>query len=200
MCQCTISRVIRCRVLECLPTYCIDNTMPVRKEGQCCAQCAYEKVSNACVHNNAAFPHGTVIKNLDSKMQCWCQLGNIECRNHIGSLLEGIDIFADQTTIYIIIIILFIVIIFGLLVCCGCTTAFYFYYQRNQGAFQQAYDEYVNGAGWEPVNEEVDAAEEKRIEAEGNQPTDDVTEESVPPPYALYNGAYVSEEEKKVTL
>ena len=137
-------------------------------------------------------------------MQCWCQLGNIECRNHIGSLFEGIDIFADPTAIYIILTIIFMVVMFGLLVCCGCTTAFYFYYQRNQEAFQQAYDEYINGAGWEPVNEEVDAdavaAEEKRMEAEGYQLTDDATEESVPPPYALYNGAYVSEEEKKVAL
>ena len=59
MCQCTNTRAIRCRVLQCLPTYCIDNSMPSRKEGQCCAQCAYEKVSDACVYNNVAFPHGS---------------------------------------------------------------------------------------------------------------------------------------------
>ena len=158
------------------------------------------RICSACSKTKLCSFLGAVIKSVGSKMQCWCQLGNIECRNHIGSLLEGIDIFADQTAIYMIVIILFIVIMFGLLVCFGCTTAFYFYYQRNQGAFQQAYDEYINGAGWEPVNEEVDAAEEKRVEAEGNQPTDDTTEESVPPPYALYNGSYVAEEEKKATL
>ena len=141
------------------------------------------------------------MKSVEGKMQCWCQWGNIECRSPIRSLFEGIDIFADKTTIYIIVMIIFVVIMFGLLLCCGCTTAFYFYYQRHQAEFEQAYDEYINGAGWESVNEEIDAAaEEKRLEAEGNEPTGDAVEESIPPPYALYNGSYVSEAENKATL
>jgi hypothetical protein len=58
MCQCTTSRSILCQTLECLPTYCIDNTMPYRKGNQCCAQCGYEVATNSCVYNGVSFPHG----------------------------------------------------------------------------------------------------------------------------------------------
>lgn len=58
MCRCTTSRAIFCQTLECLPTYCIDNTMPYRKSGQCCAQCGYEVSNASCVYNGVSFPHG----------------------------------------------------------------------------------------------------------------------------------------------
>jgi len=58
MCQCTKSRAILCQPLECLPTYCIDNTMPYRKSGQCCAQCGYEVATNSCVYNGISYQHG----------------------------------------------------------------------------------------------------------------------------------------------
>lgn len=61
MCQCTSSRAIRCQMLDCLPTYCIDNTMPIRKEGFCCAQCAYEVARNSCVYNGMTFQHGQCV-------------------------------------------------------------------------------------------------------------------------------------------
>ena len=58
MCQCTTSRAIRCKPLQCMPTYCIDNTMPFRKSGQCCTQCGYEITTNSCLYNGISFPHG----------------------------------------------------------------------------------------------------------------------------------------------
>jgi hypothetical protein len=58
LCQCTQSRAIRCQALQCMPTYCVDNSMPTRQPGQCCTTCAYEQTANACVYNNLTFPHG----------------------------------------------------------------------------------------------------------------------------------------------
>lgn len=61
MCQCTSSRAIRCAMLQCLPTYCIDNAVPVRKPGQCCTQCPSDEVlgtTSTCVYNGATYPHG----------------------------------------------------------------------------------------------------------------------------------------------
>jgi hypothetical protein len=59
LCQCTKSRMIRCELLQCMPTYCMDNTMPYRKSGQCCTQCGYEHAENStCVYNGITFPHG----------------------------------------------------------------------------------------------------------------------------------------------
>jgi hypothetical protein len=200
MCQCTSSRAIRCQALECMPTYCIDNTMPIRKSGQCCTQCGYDAPANSCVYNGIPFPHGTVLKSVENQMQCWCQLGNIECRQYIGSIFQGIDFWSDGKAVYIIVIILCVVLIFGLLLCCGCTLYFYYYYQRNQHTFQQAYDQYLNTAGWQPMNEEEQyvtdpSAEEKRLEAEKNQSAS--PSELIPPPYAVYNNSYVPEEEQK---
>ena len=61
MCQCTTSRAIRCTALQCLPTYCIDNSMPSRINGQCCAQCAYENSTSSCLYNGVTFPHGSFV-------------------------------------------------------------------------------------------------------------------------------------------
>lgn len=58
LCQCTQSREIRCTNLQCMPTYCVDNSTPSRKSGQCCPQCVYETKSTPCVINGVSFPHG----------------------------------------------------------------------------------------------------------------------------------------------
>ncbi|UJR37033.1 hypothetical protein I4U23_029739 [Adineta vaga] len=195
MCQCTTSRAIRCQQLQCLPTYCIDNTMPYRKDGQCCAQCGYEVARNSCVYNGVTFPHGVVMKSVENKMQCWCQLGNIECRNYIGSLLDSLDMLSDDRVIYTIVMILAVVLIFGFLVCIGCTFFFYYYYKRYEHTFQQAYDQYMNSAGWQPMNEE-EATEgefvdnEKQIEAEQTYHGSAFGQDMVPPPYAVHNDSY----------
>lgn len=200
ICQCMRSRQLICRPLQCMPTYCIDNSMPSRKQGQCCTQCAYEE-PQTCLYNNISYPHGSIMKSIEKKMTCWCQLGNIECRNHMASLFQGMDMLSDGTTIYVVVIVIAIVLIFGLLLCCACTLGFYYYYQRNQQAFQEAYDQYVNNAGWQPMSEGQEytgdiIAEEKRMEAEKYENSNYV-EETVPPPYAGYNGPYASETEKK---
>lgn len=59
ICECTKSGKIRCSLLQCLPAYCIDDSMPVKHEGQCCAQCKYEQTGGSCVYNNMTFPHGS---------------------------------------------------------------------------------------------------------------------------------------------
>jgi len=201
LCQCTQSRAIRCQALQCMPTYCVDNSMPIRKSGQCCTTCGYENPTNSCVYNGISFPHGAIIKLVENKMQCWCQLGNIECRNYMGTLLDSMNTLAGGITVYIIVIVVIVVLIFGLLLCCGCTLVFYYYYHRNQQSFEQAYEQYVNSAGWQPMDEGAenvvdDNAEEKRIEAEKNQFSNPIGD-AVPPPYAGYNSSYVSEEEQK---
>lgn len=202
LCQCTKSRMIHCQLLQCMPTYCVDNSMPHRKAGQCCTQCRYEDaINSSCVYNGITYPHGAVMKVIESKMQCWCQLGNTECRNYIGSIFEGLNVFADGAAVYIIIMVLFVVIIFGLLLCSGCTLLFYFYYKRNQYMLNQAYDEYLGPVGWQPVEEgEEDvvdtSADEKRMEAEKHQFSESV-DDLVPPPYGVFNGSYVPNEEQK---
>ena len=58
MCQCSQGRNIRCSALQCMPTYCVDNSMPGRQSGQCCTTCSYERNANGCVYNNFTYPHG----------------------------------------------------------------------------------------------------------------------------------------------
>ncbi|CAF2462505.1 unnamed protein product [Rotaria sp. Silwood2] len=200
MCQCTISRVIRCSTLQCLPAYCIDDTMPYRKEGQCCAQCGYEAPGNSCAYNGISFPHGSVMKSVENKMQCWCQWGSIECRDYVGSLFQAVDFWSDKSAIYIIVVVLCIVLIFGILICCSCTLLYYYYYQRYQQSMQQEYNQYINSAGWQPMSEEDQnaadlTAEEKRAEAEQYQASN--PNDFVPPPYAAYHNSFVSADEEK---
>lgn len=131
-------------------------------------------------------------------MQCWCQLGNVECRNYMGTLMDSL---MDASAVYIIVIVLAIVLIFGFLLCCGCSLGFYYYYQRNQQVFQEAYEQYTNSSGWEPMEEEGDSAvdpvaEEKRMEAEKAQ-FDSHIIDNIPPPYAVHNSSYVGETEQK---
>ncbi|CAF1331518.1 unnamed protein product [Rotaria sordida] len=200
MCRCTPSRRIRCSTVQCLPAYCIDNTMPYRKDGQCCAQCGYEATGSSCEYNGVSFPHGAIMKTVDNKVQCWCQGGNIECRTYIGSLFESMDLWSDQSAIYIIVIILCIILIFGVLVCCSCTLLYYYYYQRYQQTMQQEYDQYMNSAGWQPMGDEDQnvtdmSAEEKRAEAEKYQASN--PNDFVPPPYAAHHSSFVSADEEK---
>jgi len=197
LCRCVQSRSIPCQALQCMPTYCVDNSMPVRRPDQCCTQCHYEQPPNTCSYNNMSFPHGTILKAIEDKMQCWCQLGNIECRNYMGTLFDSV---LDGSVAFIIVIVLAIILIFGLLLCCGCTLGFYYYYQRNQQVFQEAYDQYANPAGWQPMEDEeavVDpAAAEKQLEAEKNAFESRIVD-VIPPAYSVYNGSYVPEEEKQ---
>jgi len=58
LCQCTQSHAIGCTTLQCMPTYCIDNSAPSVRPGQCCSQCAYDQTSTACIINGITFPDG----------------------------------------------------------------------------------------------------------------------------------------------
>ena len=119
----------------------------------------------------------------------------------MGSLFQALDIMSDTTAIFIVGIVLMIVVVFGLLLCCGCSVLFYYYYQRNQSSFQQAYDQYLNAAGWQPVEEEeqyeVDAsAMEKQLEAEKGPYTSE-NNEMVPPPYSVADSSNVSAQQEQ---
>lgn len=201
ICQCLKSHTIRCTMIQCMPTYCIDNSMPIRAEGQCCTQCRSDPPAKACTYKGNSFPHGSILRAVRDKMQCWCHLGNIECRNYMGSLFESSNLWRDGTGIYIVVVIICVVLIVGLLLCCGCTFLFYFYYNRYQQEIQQAYDQYVNSGGWQPMEDvEQDVfdtnAEEKQVEAGKTESTDSVRE-SVPPPYSIYNNSFDPVEEQK---
>jgi hypothetical protein len=200
MCQCTTSRMIRCQMLECLPTYCIDNSKPIVLSGQCCTQCAYDPPATPCLYNGVSFAHGAVIKTVIDKMQCWCHLGKIECRAYDSSLLQGLNLMNDGSMVIVIVIVLSGVLLVGLFICCCCTFISSYYYQKYQYTIQQAFDEYNNSGGWQPMGEEQNEAdlnaEEKRLEAEKNQ-FSDVTRETMPPSYAISNNAYVPTDEDK---
>lgn len=203
LCQCTQSRLIRCTTLQCMPTYCIDDTIPSRKSGQCCTQCAYETNSTQCVQSGITFPHGTIIKTTSNKVACWCQLGTIECRKIGIAIFSGLDLWGEGTAVYVIIVVLCVMLIFGTLLCGGCSLLYYYYYYYyHQQSAEQAYWE---NAGWQPMGEEEQVVEgdveKKQTEAEQTQqeqnyPTGFSTE-FVPPPYALYNGTYDNEQAGK---
>jgi len=182
-------------------TYCVDDSAPAVRNGQCCPQCAYEANANTCYANGISFPHGTLVRSTSDNVKCWCQYGSIECRKSATSVFTSLDIWGNGTAPYVVAVIVLIILFVGLLLCCSCTLFYYYYYKRNQQVFQQAYDQYCNTTGgWQPMNEDgvvVDAnAEQKQTEAEKSQfeneyPTGN-SEAFVPPPYALYNGAYVN--------
>jgi hypothetical protein len=58
ICQCTSTRDVRCAKLACMNTYCVDDSAPAVRDGQCCPQCAYEASANKCYANGVGFPHG----------------------------------------------------------------------------------------------------------------------------------------------
>jgi len=196
--------------------YCIDGKQPTRYDGQCCTQCPGEMPAKKCTYNTIPYQHGQVIKQ-QNNIVCYCQDGGVECRQFKTDVLG--EVFGDGTYIYIIIAVVAVVLILGTLLCCGCTVFFYYYYQRNSQAILASYQQYWNSgvAGWQPMTdeqvEEGGIVEDKQAEAERGQFESeaylnqaDITaneqgqqqqqqqEVSYPPPYALYNGAYQSEE------
>lgn len=58
ICQCTQSHDVRCAQLGCMNTYCMDDSMPATRPGECCSQCAYEAKALPCFYNGISFPHG----------------------------------------------------------------------------------------------------------------------------------------------
>jgi hypothetical protein len=58
LCQCTQTRDIVCKTLQCMPTYCIDGTNATIKSGNCCPTCAYETQAVPCNVGGTTFPHG----------------------------------------------------------------------------------------------------------------------------------------------
>ncbi|CAM4952610.1 unnamed protein product [Rotaria socialis] len=204
MCTCTKSRAIRCSRLQCMPTYCVDGSAPTRQSDQCCTQCAYyQSFANqtTCVSNGITYPHGVLLKSVENKMNCWCQMGNIECRSYGFGIMQTLDMLSDTASVYIVVMIIMIILVVGLLLCCSCTLFSYYYYQRYQQTMQQQYNEYVNSAGWQPMDDgEQNAAdmsaEEKRIEAEKFQATPGITE-MAPPLYGVYNNSFVHAAEQK---
>jgi len=199
MCQCTQSRAIRCTNLQCVTAFCIDGSTPYARPDQCCKQCGYELTSSTCTYGGITFPHGTIVKITGNTVECWCQLGTIECRQGATTVLSGLDIWGAGTAVYVVVLIICVILLFGTLLCgIGGLFFYYYYYKRNQ----QTIDPYWNHAGWQPMSEEEivgDAsAEEKQAEAENQfaqeYPTGNA-HEYIPPPYALYNGAYVSEQQ-----
>lgn len=139
-------------------------------------------------------------------MTCWCQWGGIECRKSSASLMSGLNLFGEGSAIYVIIIVIGVILLVGTLLCGACALLFYYYYsQRQQQAGQQAYNEYWNQTGWQPMGEDeqvVDAdAAAKKAEAEQGQaagayPTGS-SEEYIPPPYVLSSGSYTAEKHEQ---
>lgn len=150
---------------------------------------------------------GTLLRSVEGKMQCWCQWGQIECRQFTSSMFSGFDALSDRATLTVIGLVLFVVLIFGLLVCCSCSLIFYYYFQRNQQSIQQAYDQYLNSMGWQPMEEESEeqkqaeeypaevysGVEEKQNEAEQVE----YQVGTIPPPYAMFDEAYPSKEQEQ---
>lgn len=141
LCRCTIHRSFQCRLLECMPTYCLNNTRPVRPESECCTRCPADPPTASCVHDGDTYLHGVVIKAIPGKMQCWCHFGHIECREYTGTLYSSLSLLADGVFLYAIMIVLFVVLFFGFIMCCGCSAFILYYYQQNQQSFQDVYNQ-----------------------------------------------------------
>lgn len=140
---------------------------------------------------------GSILRRTSDNVQCWCQLGSVECRKASNTLFSSLDYWGSGSAMYVIVIIICVVLIFGTLLCCSGALLFYYYYKRQQQTAQQSYAEYYNNAGWQPMSEEGQVAEEKEAEAAQNPyeteyPTGN-SEQFVPPPYAIYNGSYEPE-------
>jgi hypothetical protein len=205
ICQCTQAHTISCTTLQCMTTFCIDGSAPVTQSGQCCSQCSYDPPPTACIVNGISFPHGTVLKQTSNNVQCWCELGNVECRKAVVSALSNLSFWGENTAVYIIIIVVCALFIIGTLTCSCGACFFYYYYKRNQQATQEAYEHYYNTAGWQPMSEDgvviEQNDEEKKAEAEQAQYEEEYPtgndEQYIPPPYALYNGTYLNEQPEK---
>lgn len=198
LCQCTTSRAIRCTNLQCMSTYCIDGTTPYVREGQCCQQCGYDNTSSACVVNGIKFPHGSLLRRTTDNIQCWCQMGTVECRKSSSFGLSTLDVWGDGTAVYVIVIIIIVLLLGGVLLCCSGAFCYYYYYNRNQQTINEAYAQYYSNAGWQPMSEDGQViADEKQAEAQAEQTGEYPTghsSEYIPPPYALYSGSYPNQE------
>ena len=211
LCRCTESRAFACVDLQCMPTHCVDGSTPMPKSGQCCPQCSYETKSTPCVVNGITFPHGTfdfprnfpseiffllgtILRQTSDNLQCWCQLGNVECRKSAaGAVFAGLDYWGSGTAVYVVVIIICVVLILGTLFCCSGTLLFYYYYKRRQQTGEQNYAEYYNNAGWQPMSEDGQTADAKQTEATQNEYPTGQSADFVPPPYAIYNGSYAEQ-------
>jgi len=206
LCQCAQSQNIVCNTLQCMPSTCIDGSTPTVKPGNCCPTCSYETQATPCTQNGVTFPYGTIITTVANSSQCWCQSGTIECRRTIvATVYTTWEYFGTGTTTYVIIIVVCIILMLGTLLCCGCTLLYYYYYQSQQQSIQQAYEQYYNNAGWQPMGEEGQFGDTsaKESEAAGEQgqfeqqyPTGQ-SPDFIPPPYAVYNGPYGTEKDQK---
>jgi len=200
MCQCTKTKDIVCNSLTCMSAQCIDGTAATVKSGQWCQTCAYETQATACNLNGYILPHGAIVKSNATSVQCWCQAGTIECRKSVTSTVTTWQYFSSTSSAYIAIVVICLVMMFATLLCCGCGLLYYYYYQQQQQTVQQAYDQYYNNAGWQPMGEDgqVDASA-KEAEAAGEQSASEHTyptghsAEFIPPPYAVYTGSYGSD-------
>jgi hypothetical protein len=195
VCQCLPNRLIRCTNLPCMSTFCIDGSQPTRREGQCCAQCAYENNSNTCTYNSISVPHGSVVKRTSTGETCWCQWGTMECRRIPGANTASL-IWGDGTAIYLVVIIMVVVLIVGTLSCVGCSVYFYYYYQKRNQHVNEEQEQYWNHAGWQPMAEDG-TVEEKKVEAEQvvnpEEHPNGFNPAYIPPPYVTYNGVYPNE-------
>jgi type II secretory pathway pseudopilin PulG len=207
LCQCSQTHEILCTVLQCMATYCIDASPPLLRNGQCCAECRYDPQPAPCVISGVNFPHGSILKSTSDNVQCWCEFGNVECRKTgVVNTVAANNMLGQNTQTYIIIVIICVVVIFASLLCCGCVTFYYFYNQNKQQTMQEAYEQYYNNAGWQAMGEDGviigDDGQEKQAEADQSQfeqqeyPTGN-SPEYIPPPYALYNGTYPTEDDQK---
>ena len=108
------------------------------------------------------------------------------------------NVWGDGTAVYVVVIIVAIILLLGTCLCGATSVCFYYYYKRHQNT-QFSHDQYLNNAGWQPMGEDGQVAEEKQAEADGVQYAEEYPagtgEEYVPPPYALYNGVYLNEQQ-----
>ena len=147
---------------------------------------------------------GVLVRSSRHKFQCWCQLGTIECRG----LITSSSSVGKNTAVYTIGILVLVILLVVTLLCCGfgCLYYYYYYYSlTDQQWTDQANEQYWNSGGWQPMADEEYAAagtaEGKQAEAEQNQseevyPTGS-SEEYIPPPYAVYNASYVTDESEE---
>jgi hypothetical protein len=135
------------------------------------------------------------MKKIEDKMTCWCQLGDIECRQWMGSLFQGWNALTDGTMIYLIVMVVLIILFFGFLLCLGCTFFLYSYVQQNQQLIERAYNEYAGIGGWQPITEEESYAADNTVDekyvVDEKQPFGNPPDDSIPPPYEVYDTSYV---------
>jgi hypothetical protein len=88
-----------------------------------------------------------------------------------------------------------IILFFGFLLCLGCTFFLYSYVQQNQQLIERAYNEYAGIGGWQPITEEESYAADNTVDekyvVDEKQPFGNPPDDSIPPPYEVYDTSYV---------